>query len=576
MIKRLARSIREYKKATILSPIFVALEVVLEVVIPLLMAELIDRGIAGGDMSAVLRTGIVLLLSALVALVFGLLSGKYAASASAGFAKNLRGDMYRNIQEFSFSNIDKYETSGLVTRLTTDVTNVQNAFQMLVRIAVRAPIMIVLSLISAFSISANLSLIFLCALPVLGGGIYLIMRNAHPIITKAIRLYDRLNTVVQENLRGIRVVKSFTRENHETEKFEGVSGEIHDSYVKAERLIAFNSPLMQFCMYGATLLISWLGAQLIVGGSLTTGQLTSLISYMSQILGSLMMFSMVLLMMVISMPSARRIVEVLDEQSDIRNGEKPITAVKDGSIAFENVSFRYGGDADCLSGVSFQVESGQVLGILGGTGSGKSTLAQLIPRLYDPTEGVVKVGGNDVRGYDLDALRAQVAMVLQKNELFSGTVKENLRWGNPDATDAGLVHACEIAQADAFIMQFPDGYDTKIEQGGANLSGGQKQRLCIARALLKNPVILILDDSTSAVDTKTDAHIRRALQEEVPQMTQVIIAQRVSSIRHADKILVLDEGRVESIGTHDELIKTSPIYREVYQSQTKGEEENAA
>lgn len=578
MIKRLAGSIREYKKDTILSPVFVTLEVIMEVIIPLLMAHLIDYGISGGNMGVVARTGLVLFLAALVSLVFGVLSGSYAAKASTGFAKNLRQDIYYKVQEFSFSNIDKFSTSGLVTRLTTDVTNIQNAYQMIIRIAVRAPVMLMLSLISVVGISGKLSLVLLGFIPVLGVGMYLLMSNAHPLVTKAIKLYDKLNNVVQENLKGIRVVKSFVREGDEINKFQNVSGDIYDSYVRAEKIIAFNSPLMQFCMYGCTLLISWFGAKLIVADSLTTGELMSVITYITQILMSLMMVSMVLLMTVISRASAQRIAEVLVEESNLVDPKEPLYEVRDGSIYFENVSFSYTGEKDklCLENVSLCINAGETIGVLGGTGSGKTTMTQLIPRLYDTTEGMVKVGGRDVREYHLEVLRDNVAMVLQKNELFSGTIKENLRWGNKAATDEELVHVCQLAQADEFIKNFPDEYETVIEQGGANLSGGQKQRLCIARALLKDPRILILDDSTSAVDTKTDALIQRAFNKEIPDITKIIIAQRVSSIQSADKIIVMDDGRINAMGTHDELLKSCEIYQEVYKSQVKGEKNDAA
>ena len=573
MIKQLLKSVREYRRDSILSPLFVTLEVVMEVVIPLMMAHLIDYGVTGGDMGVVGRTGIALFFSALTALAFGVLSGKYAASASSGFAKNLRRDIYRQIQDFSFSNIDKFSASGLVTRLTTDVSNVQNAFQMIIRVAVRAPVMLILSLVAAFGISARLSLVFLAFIPFLGAGIYLLMTNAHPLVAKALKFYDRLNGVVQENLRGIRVVKSFVREEGEIAKFRAVSGDIYENFVRAEKIIALTNPLMQFCMYGCTLLISWFGAKLVVADALSTGELMGLIAYIGQILMSLMMLSMVLLMTVISRASALRIAEVLSEESDIENPAQPVYEVQDGSIEFDGVGFCYAGEGGkpCLESARLAIRSGETVGILGGTGSGKTTLTQLIPRLYDATSGTVRVGGVDVRDYDLETLRNNVSIVLQKNELFSGTVKENLRWGRADATDDELVHACRLAQAHDFVEGFPDGYDTSIEQGGANLSGGQKQRLCIARALLKSPKILILDDSTSAVDTKTDALIQRAFAQEIPHITKIVIAQRVSSIQNADKIVVMDDGRIDSVGTHEELLQSCLIYREVYESQTKGE-----
>ena len=572
MIKRLAGCIRQYKKDSILTPLYVTMEVVLEVVIPLLMASLIDLGIDGGNMSYIIKMGIALVVAAIISLLFGALSGRSAAIASAGFAKNLRHDMFYNVQGFSFSNIDKFSTASIVTRLTTDITNIQNAYQMIIRVAVRCPVMLVFSLIMAFSINPELSLIFLCCIPVLGVGLYLIMSRAHPIFERVFKIYDKLNNVVQENLRGIRVVKSFVREDYEKEKFDAISEDIYNDFSKAEKILSFNMPLMQFCIYACMLLISWFGARLIVGSSMTTGQLMSLITYTMQILMSLMMLSMVFVMITISRASAERVVEILDEKSDLHNSENPVYEVKNGDIRFDNVEFSYkkGKGKPCLKNINLTIRSGETVGIIGGTGSSKSSLVQLIPRLYDVTKGSVSVGGVDVREYDIETLRNEVAMVLQKNVLFSGTIKENLRWGNENATDEELVHACRLAQADDFIRQFPDGYDTYIEQGGTNVSGGQKQRLCIARALLKKPKILILDDSTSAVDTKTDALIRKAMRTEIPGTTKIIIAQRVSSVENADKIIVLDEGEINAIGTHDELLKTNEIYREVYTSQQKG------
>lgn len=574
MIKRLIRCVREYKKASILSPLCVSLEVVMEVIIPMVMAALIDKGVDEGNMNYILKIGIVLVVLAMVSLTFGMLSGKYAAQASAGFAKNLRHDMYYNVQNFSFSNIDKFSTASIVTRLTTDVTNVQNAYQMIIRIAVRGPVMLVFALIMAFGISAKLSCIFLVAIPILGIGLYLMMSRAHPVFERVFRTYDKLNNVVQENLRGIRVVKSYVREDTEIEKFGAISRDIYNDFSWVEKLLAFNMPLMQFCMYGCMLLISWIGARLIVGSDMTTGQLLSVFTYATQILMSLMMLSMVFVMIIISRASAERIVEILDEKSDLTNGLHPAgeDEIKDGSVVFENVSFSYAKDKNklCLFDVNLSIESGQTIGIIGGTGSAKSSLVQLIARLYDTTKGCVKVGGLDVRSYDLHALRNEVAMVLQKNVLFSGTIKENLRWGNEKASDEELVRVCRLAQADEFIQSFPDKYDTYIEQGGSNVSGGQKQRLCIARALLKKPKILILDDSTSAVDTKTDALIRRAFKEEIPDTTKIIIAQRISSIEDADQIIVMDGGRINGIGSHEELLKANEIYREVYESQVKG------
>lgn len=572
MIKRLAACVREYKKDSILTPLYVTMEVVLEVIIPLLMARLIDFGIDGGSMSYIVKMGVALVVAAIISLIFGALSGRSAAIASAGFAKNLRHDMFYNVQGFSFSNIDKFSTASIVTRLTTDITNIQNAYQMIIRIAVRCPVMLIFSLIMAFSINHQLSLIFLACIPILGVGLYLIMSKAHPIFERVFKTYDKLNNVVQENLRGIRVVKSFVREDYEKEKFGTISEDIYSDFSKAEKTLAYNMPLMQFCVFASMLLISWFGARLIVGSTMTTGELMSLITYTMQILMSLMMLSMVFVMITISRASAERIVEVLNEESDLHNPKHPVYEVKDGAIRFDNVEFSYkkGSGKPCLKGINLTINAGETVGIIGGTGSSKSSLVQLIPRLYDVTEGSVSVGGVDVRDYDIETLRNEVAMVLQKNVLFSGTIKENLRWGNENATDEELVHACKLAQADGFITQFPDGYDTYIEQGGTNVSGGQKQRLCIARALLKKPKILILDDSTSAVDTQTDAQIRQAMRDEIPGTTKLIIAQRISSIEDADKIIVLDEGEINAVGTHEELLETNEIYREVYTSQQKG------
>lgn len=572
MIKTLLKSVREYKRDSILAPIFVTLEVVMEVVIPLLMAMLIDKGIDAGNMNYILKIGIALAISCVISLVFGALSGKFAASASAGFAKNLRKDMFYNVQNFSFSNIDKFSASSIVTRLTTDITNVQNAYQMIVRIAVRGPIMIIFSLIMAFGINHKLSLVFLLAIPVLGGGLYFIMTHAHPIFERVFKIYDKLNNVVQENLRGIRVVKSFVREDFEEKKFKNVSEDIYDDFVKAEKLLAFNAPLMQFAAYGCMLFISWFGAKLIVASTMTTGELTSLIAYTMQILMNLMMLSMVFIMITMARASSERIVEILDEKSDLTNPENPVYEIKNGDISFRNVNFGYSKKKRklCLKSINLDIKSGETVGIIGGTGSSKSSLVQLIPRLYDTTDGEVIVGDRNVKEYDIESLRDEVAMVLQKNVLFSGTIKENLRWGNDHATDEEIERVCKLAQADEFIQTFPDKYDTYIEQGGSNVSGGQKQRLCIARALLKKPKILILDDSTSAVDTKTDASIRRAFREEIPNTTKIIIAQRISSVEDADKIIVMDNGEINGIGTHEELLKNNEIYREVYNSQVKG------
>ncbi len=578
MVRKLLRSVREYKTSSLLAPLFVTCEVILEVIIPMLMANLIDFGIEAGNMQYILKMGLALIICCIVSLTFGALSGKYAAVASAGFAKNLREDMYNKVQEYSFSNIDKFSTASIVTRLTTDITNIQNAYMMSIRVAVRCPIMLIFALFMAFQINSHLAPIFVIAIPILAVGLVIIISNAKRIFERVFRIYDKLNNVVQENLHGIRVVKSFVREDHETEKFCSVSKEIYQDFSKAEKILAFNAPLMQFCAYGCMLLISWLGAKLIVASGnnpavgMTTGDLTSMFSYTMQILMSLMMFSMVFVMITISYASMERAEEILDEKSDLHNPENPVYEVKDGSIEFDHVNFAYGKNADklCLDNVNLKIPSGATVGIIGGTGSSKSTLVQLIPRLYDATEGAVKVGGRDVREYDIESLREEVAMVLQKNVLFSGTIKDNLRWGKEDATDEEMRHVCQLAQADEFIQTFPDGYDTYIEQGGTNVSGGQKQRLCIARALLKKPKILILDDSASAVDTKTDALIRMAFRKEIPNTTKIIIAQRISSVEDADLILVLDDGKINGMGTHEELLAHNEIYREVYESQQKG------
>lgn len=576
MVKRLLKSVREFKKDALLTPFFVVLEVVMEVIIPMVMALLIDKGIDGQDMAAIWKYGIILVLCAMLALVFGAAAGTFAARASTGFARNLRHDMYYNVQNFSFSNIDKFSTGSIVTRLTTDVTNVQNAFQMCTRIAVRCPVMLVFALFMAMKINSRMALVFLAVLPILAIGMGILMKVVGPVFERAFKIYDRMNTVVQENVRGIRVVKTYVREDHETEKFEGVSGMLYRTFSKAQKTMAGVMPLMQFCMYACMLLISWFGARLIVGGSMTTGELTGMFSYAMQILMSLMMVAMVFVMITMAKASAERVAEILDEQPDLHNPANPIHEVKDGAIEFDDVSFSYKGDERklALKNVSLHIKAGQTVGILGGTGSAKSTLVQLIPRLYDTTHGTVKVGGVDVRDYDIEALRDQVAMVLQKNVLFSGTIKENLRWGDENASDEELERVCRLAQADEFIQQMPDKYDTHIEQGGSNVSGGQKQRLCIARALLKKPKILILDDSTSAVDTKTDALIRKAFAEEIPDTTKIIIAQRVSSVQDADQIVILDGGTVQAVGTHDELLAANTIYQEIYNQQNrKGGEE---
>ena len=577
MIRKLARSIRQYKRDTILTPLSMTLEVIMEVLLPIIMADLIDNGISAGNSAVIWRDGLLLAGVSILSLLSGLLGGVFGARASSGFARNLRHDMYYRLQDYSFSNIDKFSTSSLITRLTTDVSNVQNAFQMLIRMAARSPLMLIFSGIMAFRVNARLALIFLCVVPFLAVGLTYVATHAHPVFRKVFKTYDSLNNVVQENVRGMRVVKSFVREDYEDKKFEDISGQVCTLFTKAERIIALNSPLMQFAMYACTLLISWFGAKFILSSvgqpnAMTTGELNSLLTYSMQILGSLMMLSFMFVMLTISRASGERICEVLDEQSDLHSPENARTEIPDGSVDFNGVSFSYAGNKKrlCLENVNLHIHSGETIGIVGGTGSSKSTLVQLIPRLYDATEGVVKVGGHDVKEYDLEALRNSVAMVLQKNVLFSGTIRENLRWGNPDATDEELVAACRLAQAHEFIEGFPQGYDTFIEQGGSNVSGGQKQRLCIARAILKKPKILILDDSTSAVDTRTDALIREGMKKIIPGTTTFIIAQRVSSVMDADKIIVLDGGRVNGFGTHDELMQTNEIYREVYTSQTKG------
>lgn len=578
MIGQLLKCVGKYKKESILAPVFVVGEVVMEVLIPLLLANLIDYGIVLGKMDVLLKLGAVLVFAALLSLTFGILSGVYAARASAGFAANLRQKMYYAVQDFSFFNIDRFSTASLVTRLTTDVTNVQHAYQMIIRVAVRSPMMLFFSLFMAFSVNPKLSLVFLGVIPFLGIGLYLIISKAHPVFKRVFKTYDRLNRVVQENLRGIRVVKSFVREEHEKDKFNLVSQRIYEDFSTAEKILAFNAPLMQFSIYSSILLLGWFGAQMIVTSTMTTGQLVSLITYAMRILMSLMILSMVFVMITISRASAERIVEVLEEESDLKNPDHPVTEVRNGDVRFENVSFSYAKNPDklCLVDVNLRIGSGETVGIIGGTGSSKTTLVQLIPRLYDVTRGAVFVGGVDVRRYDLQVLRNEVAVVLQKNVLFAGTIKENLRWGDQEATDEELIHACQLARADDFIQAFPDGYDTYLEQGGVNLSGGQRQRLCIARALLKKPKILILDDSTSAVDTKTDALIRQAFRELIPETTKFIIAQRVASVMEADHIIVLDGGRVDAVGTHDELLKTNQIYQEVYNSQLRGGDDHGA
>ena len=582
MIKTLLGSLREYKRGSILTILLSVLEAAFEILIPLCMADLIDQGIDLGNMAAVWKFGIAILIFAALQLLTGVLSAHIAAKTSVGFSANLRQDMYDNVQAFSFSNIDKFSTASIVTRLTTDVTNIQNAYQMLIRMEVRGPVMLVFSMIVSFRISTTIALIFLAVIPIMALLLLLIIRKVGPLFGRVFRTYDTLNNVVQENVRGIRVVKSFNQEDHEIKKFKGISQSIYEDFAAGERLLAFNSPIMQFFMYACMILISWIGAKAIVASGnsaalgMTTGDLTALFSYATQILMALMMLSMVFTMITISLASAHRIAEVLEEKTDIDNPADPIMAVRDGSIRFEQVSFAYAAKADkkVLSDIDLSIVSGQTVGIIGGTGSSKSSLVQLIPRLYDVSSGQLLLGGVDVRKYDLDVLRNAVAMVLQKNELFSGTIKENLRWGNENATDEEIEEACRLACADEFIQSFPDKYDTYIEQGGANVSGGQKQRLCIARALLKKPKVLILDDSTSAVDTKTDASIQKSLSTFLPDTTKLIIAQRVSSVQHADLIVVMDDGKIAACGTHDELLKTCDIYKEVYESQKKGDRDH--
>ena len=575
MIKKLAQSVREYKWSALGSPLCMIGEVTMEILIPLILAELLRQGIEPGNMAMVWKYGAQLAVSALCSLLFGVASAFFAAHASTGFARNLRHDMFAKVQTYDFSNIDKFSSSSIVTRLTSDVATLQMTFQMCIRMIFRTPVMVVMALVMAFRISPKLSIVYCIVLPLLAVGLVMLIRLVHPIFTRVFKTYDKLNNVVQENVRGIRVVKSFVREDKEAEKFTETSDTIYKDFVKAERIMSFNSPLMQFAIYTTIIVLSYLGAKLVVGGQLDTADLTAMFTYTSQILMGLMMMSMVFVMFTMSRAPMQRAYELLTEEADLKNPENPVMEVKDGSIDFENVNFRYSKSADrnALDNINLHIEAGMTVGILGGTGSSKSTLVQLIPRLYDVTEGSLKVGGLDVREYDIHALRDQVSMVLQKNVLFSGSIKDNLRWGNPNATDEEMEHACRLACAHDFITAFPDGYDTHIEQGGTNVSGGQKQRLCIARALLKKPKILILDDSTSAVDTHTDAMIRKAFKEEIPGTTKLIIAQRVASIQEADLIVVLDGGKVAATGKHEDLLQTSDIYREVFESQVKGGEE---
>ena len=579
MIKKLLRSVREYKRNCILAPTLVSMEVIMEVIIPMLMADMIDNGIEKGDLKHVAVMGAVLIAASCLSMLFGLYAGRNAAVGSCGFARNLRRDLFAKLQGFSFTNIDRFSTASLVTRLTTDVSNVQNAFQMVIRMAVRSPMMLIFATVMAFRVNSSLAMVFLVAIPVLGVGLYLIMSHAHPVFERVFKTYDKLNRVVREDLRGIRVVKSYVREDHEEQKFRSVSDSIYKDFSKAEKIVAWNSPLMMFCVNASMLLISWFGARMVIASGngirapfMTAGQLMSMMTYTLQILMSLMMLSFIVIMMTISRASGERICEVLDETNDLTDPDDPIDTVQDGSIVFENVSFSYSGDMNrlCVKDVDLVIPSGATVGILGGTGSSKSSLVQLIPRLYDVTKGRLIVGGHDVREYRIKSLRDQVAMVLQKNVLFSGTIRENLKWGNDTATDEEIKEAARIAQADGFIEAFPDKYDTFIEQGGSNVSGGQRQRLCIARALLKKPKILILDDSTSAVDTRTDALIREGFKNRIPDTTKIIIAQRVASVKDADMIILMDEGRIIARGTHEELMRSSDIYREIYTSQQRG------
>lgn len=574
MIKVLARSIREYKKASILTPLLVTVEVIMECVIPLVIANLVNEIQNGCSMDVIVKYGLALIVMAIVSLIFGGLAGSTCATASAGFARNLRKDMFYKIQDYSFQNIDKFSVSSLVTRLTTDITNVQMAYMMIIRIAIRCPLMLIFSFAMGFIMGGRLAMIFLVTIPLLAIGLVLVIRAVTPLFRRVFRKYDALNDSVQENVQAMRVVKSYVREDYEKKKFGAAAEDVRKDFTRAERIMAINNPMMQFCVYAGMVFVLSYGSYTVItsrGLALNVGQMSSMLTYSFQILMSLMMLSMVFVMITMSIESAERIVEVLSEESSLTSPENALTEVKDGSVDFDNVSFKYSEKADrmALANINLHIKSGEIIGILGGTGSSKSSLVQLIPRLYDVTEGSVRVGGVDVRKYDLEALRNQVAVVLQKNVLFSGTIKDNLRWGNPNATDAEMEEACRLAQADEFIQQFPDKYDTWIEQGGTNVSGGQKQRLCIARALLKKPKILILDDSTSAVDTRTDALIRKGFREFIPETTKIIIAQRVASVQDADRIIVMEGGSIKAIGNHDELMKSSDIYREIYTSQNR-------